>query len=122
VARELRCADFHDRYVIGENKVYGLGSSLNGVGKSMTTLIQMPDAAALTIRAEAENLWAGAEVIAFTDEHLQVDGYANESRAASDLGGIRSDEGAFRHDGCPVRHRSRQAAENCTRGSPGRSA
>ena len=79
VARELRCADFHDRYVIGENKVYGLGSSLNGVGKGMTTLIQMPDAAALTIRAKAENLWAAAEVIAFTDEHLQVDGYANES-------------------------------------------
>lgn len=122
VARELRCADFHDRYVIGENKVYGLGSSLNGVGKSMTTLIQMPDAAALTIRAEAENLWAEAEVIAFTDEHLQVDGYADESRAASDPGGIRSEEGAFRHDGCPVRHGSRQAAENCTRGTMGRSA
>jgi hypothetical protein len=73
VVRELRCADFHDRYVIGEIKVYGLGSSLNGVGKSMTTLVQMPDTAAQTIRAEAESLWAAAEVIAYTDEHIQVD-------------------------------------------------
>jgi hypothetical protein len=50
--RELRCADFHDRYLIGEDRVYGLGSSLNGVGKNMTTLIHLPDLAAQTVRAE----------------------------------------------------------------------
>ena len=33
--------DFHDRYLIGEDRVYGLGSSLNGVGKNMTTLIPL---------------------------------------------------------------------------------
>lgn len=122
VVRELRCADFHDRYVVGEENVYGLGSSLNGVGKNMTTLVHMPDLAARTIRAEAEDLWAEAEVIAFTDEHLQLgdDADLTQDQAADDAlvvepQGIQFDAGAFRHDGCPVRHRSQRTAEKCRR-------
>lgn len=71
--RELRSADLHDRYVVGENKVYGLGSSLNGIGKSMTTLIEMPDAAARAIRSETEDLWADAKVIARTEDQVDSD-------------------------------------------------
>lgn len=65
--RELRQAAFHDRWVVGDHKVYGLGASINGVGgKSMTTLIEMPDAAARFIRDAAEGLWSDAKVIAET--------------------------------------------------------
>lgn len=115
IVRELRCADFHDRYVIGEDRVYGLGSSLNGVGKSMTTLIQMPDAAARAIRAEAEDLWAGADLIAYTGEHIEADQEVDQPESTSETNVTYSDD-AFRHEGCPVRHRSQRAAENCTRG------
>lgn len=116
VRRELRVADFHDRYVIGETTVYGLGSSLNGVGTSLTTLIQMPDAAARTIRAEAESIWAGAEVIAYTGEHVPAEVDVDQDEQASPPDGLRDDAGTFRHDGCPVHHRSQQAAKNCSRG------
>lgn len=64
--RELRKADFHDRWVIGEEHVYGLGSSLNGVGKATTTLVQMPDAVASIVRSQAEQLWDEGETIART--------------------------------------------------------
>jgi hypothetical protein len=117
VVRELRCADFHDRYLIGEDRVYGLGSSLNGVGKNMTTLIHLPDLAAQTVRAEAERLWADAEVIAYTDEHIEFDDDADQDALIDGPSGVRLEEGGFRHDGCSVRHRSQQAAESCRKGS-----
>lgn len=113
VVRELRCADFHDRYLIGEDRVYGLGSSLNGVGKNLTTLIHMPDLAAQSVRAEAERLWADGDVIAYTDEHIAVDDDASDDAHT----GVLADDARFRHNGCSVRHRSQQAVENCTRGS-----
>jgi hypothetical protein len=117
VVRELRCADFHDRYLIGEDRVYGLGSSLNGVGKNMTTLIHLPDLAAQTVRAEAERLWVDAEVIAYTDEHIEFDDDADQDARIDGPSGVRLVEGGFRHDGCSVRHRSKQAAESCRKGS-----
>jgi hypothetical protein len=117
VVRELRCADFHDRYLIGEDRVYGLGSSLNAVGKNMTTLIHLPDLAAQTVRAEAERLWADAEVIAYTDEHIEFDDDAGQDAPIESPSGVRLEEGGFRHDGCSVRHRSQQAAESCSKGS-----
>ncbi len=117
VVRELRCADFHDRYLIGEDRVYGLGSSLNGVGKNMTTLIHLPDLAAQAVRAEAERIWAAAEVIAYTDEHIEVDDNADKDAAIHEPSGVRLEEEGFRHDGCSVRHRSQPAAEKCTKGS-----
>lgn len=111
-ARELRQAAFHDRWVVGDHKVYGLGASINGVGgKSMTTLIEMPDAAARFIRDAAEGLWSDAKVIAETRE-------ANNEPEDDDEGKvIREDKGRYLHDGCDVRHKTERAAENCTIGS-----
>lgn len=74
----------------------------------------MPDVAAQMIRTEVEDLWAGAEVIAYTGDHLPAEDDAHQDRPAS---GVSSDEGVFRNDGCPVQHRSQQAAENCLKRS-----
>lgn len=118
VVRELRCGDFHDRYLIGDDKVYGLGSSLNGVGKHLTTLVLLPDVAAQIVRTEAERWWADAELIAYTGDHLELDDDADPDGVPADgAGRSPSKDGGFRHNGCSVRHRSQQAAENCTKGS-----
>lgn len=116
VVRELRKANFHDRYLIGDHKVYGLGSSLNGVGKSMTTLIEMPETAAQLIRDQVESLWDSAEVVAHTeiDEVEEASTVDVELAPASSV--VLSDDGVFQHDECHVRHRSQSAAERCTKG------
>lgn len=116
--RELRKARFHDRYLIGEHKVYTLTASLNGVGKStMAVLMEMTDVAARAIRAEVENWWINGEVVAtgITTEALaqsMVDAAEAEATKA-----IRLDDGRYLHDGCTVRHRTQQAAENCANGT-----
>lgn len=118
VVRELRCGNFHDRYLIGDDKVYGLGSSLNGVGKNLTTLMLFPDFAAQIIR-EAERWWAEAELIAYTGDHLEVDDDPDQDDVPADSAERSpSSDGGFRHNGCSIRHRSQQAAENCTKGAP----
>jgi hypothetical protein len=90
---------------------------LNGAGKNMTLLIHLPDLAAQTFRAEAERLWVDAEVIAYTDEHIEFDDDADQDARIDGPSGVRLEEGGFRHDGCSVRHRSQQAAESCRKGS-----
>lgn len=110
--RELRQAAFHDRWLVGDHKVYGLGASINGVGgKSMTTLIEMPDAAARFIRDAAEGLWSDAKIIAETRQADTEDKDNDEGKV------IREDAGRYLHDGCDVRHKTERAAENCTNGS-----
>lgn len=116
VVRELRRASFHDRYLIGEHKLYGLTASLNGVGKSSTAiLLEMPDTAARAIRAEMDELWAGGEVLA---QGLQEDELIDEDDEAvktpEDQRVIRQEDGRYLHDRCEVRHRTQHAAENCT--------
>lgn len=117
-ARELRQAAFHDRWVVGDHKVYGLGASINGVGgKSMTTLIEMPDAAARFIRDAAEALWSDAKIIAETrqaDTQAEDEG---EADAVTSNKVIREVEGRYLHEGCVVRHKTELAAEKCTNGS-----
>ncbi len=116
--RELRKASFHDRYLIGEHKVYTLTASLNGVGKSsMAVLMEMTDVAARAIRAEVERWWIGCEIVAtgLTTEALtETKGDVTEAEATK---AIRHDDGRYLHDGCAVRHRTQQAAENCTNGT-----
>lgn len=110
VSRELRQASFHDRWVIGDHKLYGLGASINGVGgKSTTTLVEMPDAAARFIRAAADTLWVDAKVVAATRRDA---GDSNGKRKS-----IRREADRFLHEGCDVRHKTMRAAENCTNGS-----
>lgn len=117
--RELRKASLHDRWVVGDHKLYGLGSSINGVGKkSMTTLVEMPDEAARSIRAIVEDLWAQAETVSETrwaagdsNEQHRSTGTSDEEHQS-----IHEEAGRFVHDGCKVRHKKRQAAENCTSG------
>lgn len=109
VIRELRVTnDLHDRYLVGEHKIYGLGASLNGVGKGkMTTLVELPDMAAHVVRAEVERLWASARVVVSTIQ-------------TSDDGGGPSDDvetNVFRHGGCQVKHRSQAAMARCRNGS-----
>lgn len=108
--RELRQASFHDRWVIGDHKLYGLGASINGVGgKSMTTLVEIPDVAARSIRAATNDLWAEAKVVADTRQLAEDPKEEHKS--------IHEDAGRFSHDGCNVRHRTARAAANCTNGS-----
>lgn len=116
-ARELRRADFHDRWLIGDQDVYGLGSSLNGVGKkATTTLVRMPEITAQTMRSHAEDLWREAEFIART---RQVNDSGEKSDEGDDASGdVPDDEihevnGAFKHGTCKVRHRSTASAEQC---------
>lgn len=116
--RELRKAGFHDRYLIGEHKVYTLTASLNGVGKSsMAVLMEMTDVAARAIRAEVENWWIDGEVVAtgLTTEALTESmGGTAETEVAKK---IWLEDDRYLHDGCAVRHRTQRAAENCTSGT-----
>lgn len=113
VVRELRQAAFHDRWVIGDHKLYGLGASINGIGgKSMTTLVEMPDAAARFIRAAADELWTKATSVAETK--AAAHGPGDDDGDEDDP--IRGENGKFVHEGCTVKHKTRSAAENCTNG------
>lgn len=122
--RELRRTNLHDRYLIGDHKVYGLGSSLNGVGKSMTTLVEMPDVAARSIRDQAEEWWRDGEVVAWSrqfDENT-VETVTAAASAPDENDGARSERvhaeaGVFRHNGCAVRHQSQETAQRCSNGS-----
>jgi hypothetical protein len=116
--RELRKASFHDRYLIGEHKVYTLTASLNGVGKSsMAVLMEMTDVAGRAIRAEVEKWWIGGDAVAtgLTTETLtdSMEGTAETEVTKT----IRLDDHRYLHDGCSVRHRTQRAAENCTNGT-----
>lgn len=116
VRRQLRAGTFHDRWVIGDHTVYGLGSSLNGVGVSMTTLVPMPDTAARVIRDEAENLWSQGEVIAETRLDTEAtDDASADTNADDEDEAVREEDGRFMHDSCPTRHRTAEAAARCTR-------
>lgn len=116
--RELRKASFHDRYLIGEHKVYTLTASLNGVGKSsMAVLMEMTEVAARAIRAEVENWWKGGELVATgptTEALTQSMGGTAEAEVTKT---IRFEDGRYLHDGCAMHHRTRRAAENCTKGT-----
>jgi hypothetical protein len=112
VVRELRQADFHDRYLVGEDKVYSLTASLNGLGgKNSALLYELPDSLARTAREEVEDLWRNATVLARGLDIASGDGTEPSSRV------IREEDGRYLHDGCDVRHRKRGAADNCTNGS-----
>jgi hypothetical protein len=112
--RELRQASFHDRWVVGDHKLYGLGASINGVGgKSMTTLVEMPDSAARAVRSAAEELWATAIIVAETRQAAAEE--LNNSDDNQDKP-VRQEDNRFIHVGCTIRHKTRRAAENCTNG------
>lgn len=126
VVRELRSIAFHDRYLIGEQNVFGLTASLNGVsGSSMALLVEMTDIAADAVRTHVEQLWNDAEPLArgLTVEDVtartaaQPDGAAGHSTAGTAEKAILEVDGRFTHEGCHVRHRQRSAAVNCTNGS-----
>ncbi|CAJ1505620.1 hypothetical protein [[Mycobacterium] burgundiense] len=62
----IRFADpqlLHDRYIVGENRVYLLGCSLNGVGRKPTTLVPVAGLAADRIREMVEGWWEAAEPV-----------------------------------------------------------
>jgi hypothetical protein len=128
VVRELRRAPFHDRYLVGEQNVFSLTASLNGVSKSsMALLVEMTDVAADAVRTHVEQLWNEAEPLArgLSPDDLTagaaddeaVLGAEDETAVAQNARSIREEDGRFLHEGCKVRHRKRQAALNCTHGS-----
>jgi hypothetical protein len=116
--RELRRSSFHDRYLIGEHKVYTLTASLNGVGKSsMAVLMEMTDVAARAIRAEVENWWEGGELVAIGQTTEALTESMGGTAEAEVTKTIRFEDGRYFHDGCAMRHRTQRAAENCTKGT-----
>lgn len=63
VSVDIRTIDpqhIHDRYIVGETAVYGLGCSLAGVGRKPTTLVPMTGQVADHIRAIVEEWWDAA--------------------------------------------------------------
>ena len=57
----------HDRYIVGERSLWTLGTSLNAVGRSTSTLlIPVPDAAAANVRLILQELWKESELVAAT--------------------------------------------------------
>ena len=118
--RELRRANFHDRYVVGEQNVFTLTASLNGVSKSsMALLMEMTDVAADAIRTHVEQLWSDAEPLArgLSQEDLDAEVAEVVEDGVSPERVIREEDGRFLHAGCDVRHKKAQAAQNCTNGS-----
>lgn len=66
VSVDIRIVDpqlIHDRYIVGENAVYGLGCSLSGVGRKPTTLVPMTGPVADHIRSIVEGWWEVAEPV-----------------------------------------------------------
>ncbi|BBY55790.1 hypothetical protein H7J07_09530 [Mycobacterium koreense] len=62
----IRFADsrlLHDRYIVGENHVYQLGCSLNGIGRKPTTLVPVNGQPADRIREIVEEWWELAEPV-----------------------------------------------------------
>ncbi|MFV8165294.1 hypothetical protein ACNQVK_24915 [Mycobacterium sp. 134] len=62
----IRFADprlLHDRYIVGENRVYQLGCSLNGVGRKPTTLVPVNGEPADRIREIVEQWWETADPV-----------------------------------------------------------
>ena len=54
----------HDRYIIGDHSVYSVGSSLNSVGKSTTTVLTPLGDVAAEVRDKADQWWANATLVA----------------------------------------------------------
>ena len=110
--RELRQTDFHDRWLVGDDEVYGMGTSLNGLGKSPTTLVKMPDVVASFMRQKAEELWSSASVLAISNAAgKSLDPREKLVRELSEQ--VDMEDGRYTHSGCNVRHRSRDAAIRC---------
>ncbi len=56
--------DLHDRLLLADDgKVYTLGTSLNGVGRTTTVFSPLPSVAAATLQEEYNRLWAAAELV-----------------------------------------------------------
>lgn len=65
--REMRMLPVHDRWIVGEGALFTMGVSLNGLGKSPSHFIQMPESAASALRPVCEVQWGSAEVIVPAD-------------------------------------------------------
>lgn len=62
--REAAAGELHDRYIVSTDAVYSIGTSMNGVKKTGTLLMPLPDIAASTIRTAMEGVWDGATTLA----------------------------------------------------------
>lgn len=47
----------HDRYIVADDAVWLLGTSLNNIGNKVSTIIKIPSAAAKNVISSLENLW-----------------------------------------------------------------
>lgn len=121
--RELRQAKFHDRWLIGDGKVYGLGASLNGIGKHPTTLVLMQGTVAQTVASQADDLWNGAAFVARTQGQDTFDDGEDipvvEDAPKDGTSAVREVDGAYMHSGCTIRHKTVATATSCTRGDRG---
>jgi hypothetical protein len=62
--RATASTTLHDRIVVAENgEVYMLGGSLSTVGRANTVFMKVPEAAALALKQQAEDLWDGADPV-----------------------------------------------------------
>jgi hypothetical protein len=96
VSVDIRIAEpqhLHDRYIVGENAVYGLGCSLNGVARKPTILVPLTGQVADHIRAIVEEWWDTAEPVGEsppTDEEQEQeqeqDGEPGQGDGATDGG------------------------------------
>ena len=62
--RQATARVLHDRFIIGDLGVHTIGASLNGVGKTTTVLMPMPDMVSDQIKVEAESWWLAAQAVA----------------------------------------------------------
>lgn len=76
---EVRASDgLHDRQVFTEDKkVFMLGTSLNGVGKSTTMLSPVPEPGASAMNDHYSTLWDAAVSIALPETAVKSDGPGN---------------------------------------------
>jgi hypothetical protein len=67
VVRQAPKGRIHDRFIVGDHGIHILGTSLNGVGKSTTTLlIPLPSEVESAVRGELEKTWEMATELACT--------------------------------------------------------
>ena len=112
VVREMRQADYHDRYLVGDNVIYSLTGSLNGLGKNSALLLELPKTPARAVREEIEDVWTSATFVGrgrSSDDHATAD--PKPARAIT-----HDADGSYRHEGCTMRHTNRRTARNCRKG------
>ena len=68
----------HDRYIIADDVVWLLGTSLNNIGEKISTIIKIPSYATKNIIQRIRNLWYGKQSETLKDRIAYIESISTE--------------------------------------------